>query len=56
MCCISCDRENGGTASVPGAILNETIAAVTDILGRDLAAIAVERAVRTSRPLLPLVL
>jgi len=38
------------TRTVPGAIqpngiLNQTIACVTDILGRDLAGIAVERAV-----------
>jgi uncharacterized protein (DUF4213/DUF364 family) len=38
-------RNRGGTRAVSSAILTETIDRVTDILGRDLAGIAVERAV-----------
>jgi uncharacterized protein (DUF4213/DUF364 family) len=38
-------RKRRGTPSVPGTILNETIDRVTDILGRDLDALMVERAV-----------
>lgn len=44
VCCISC-KTGEGTRLVSSAILTETISAVTDILGDELDAISVERAV-----------